>query len=64
MTTLFSRELLDQCILSNEEARAFRAASTRHVWSPPETELRVVAYYRPDGYVLIDEISLPQTPSP
>ncbi len=56
MTNLFRPEVLDRCIVSDEERARFKATVQRREMIDEDQLWKLVCYVRADGHVLVDEM--------
>ncbi len=56
MTNLFRREVLERCVVSEEEGARFRATAQRREFVDEDQLWKLVCYVRDDGVILVDEM--------
>ena len=55
----FPVELINRCLLPEDEATTFREESRMEILRDPDTESRIVFFVHPDGRILMDAIRQP-----
>ncbi len=54
--SLFPREVLERCMVSEEERARFKATAQRHEFIDEDQLWKLVCYRKEDGHVLVDEM--------
>ena len=56
MSPTFTKEMLDRCVVSEEECERFKATAQRREFIDEDQLWRLVCYVGKDGHILVEEM--------
>lgn len=61
---VFAHDVISNCTIDDEQRIAFKNDANRQELRDPETGIVIVVYTKANGHILVDEMRLPDSPTP